>query len=814
VGATGQARFGDLLKGYREHARLSQEDLASRAGLSRRGISDLERGARLVPQRETTRRLIAALDLTAAQQATLLAAAREGRFEEPPSVAPAPRLPLPLTSFIGRERELRELSSALRTSRLLTLTGIGGIGKTRLALELARRMATEFADGVAVVDLSSLADEGLVTQAVGAALGVRERPGQPIATRLEEALSERELLLVLDNCEHVLDASAALTDQLLRTCPDLRILATSREPLRVGGETRWMLTPLPLPLENPDSEPSEAVLLFRDRARAQDASFRLNDANLTAIAEVCRRLDGLPLAIELAATWVPVLPPDEIARRLDDRLPLLTGGSRAAQPRQQALRASLDWSYDLLSEPDRVVFRRLAVFAGGWTLEAAEAVCGDSGSAPQTVLASLARLADKSMVQIETVGSGVRYRFLETVRQYGLEKLRASDESAQLSGQHAAFFVDLAARATSELAGPPSPDKHVQLEAEHDNLRATVRWVIGRGDADAAYLLGAALARFSQIGNHLAEGRAWLAEILTLSDEPTLGRARVLIGAGLLAAYQGDYEFATESLLDGVRICRVLGEDRELAHGLFALGLIAWTRGDAQAARRYGQEGLLVSRRAEHRGFEALHLFIGAAAAVESGDRAMARTLAEQSRTLASHARFGRAIGLSLGVLGTVSYLEADYRQASSLLEQAIEQLHTAGIPVAVAWVTSLLGRVASAQGNYAEARERSGDALRLVRSFNLKGRAPFVLEGLAEALAHDGDAEGAVLLASAAQAIRRRLGASTSEAEQARLDEWLARARAELDSGADAAWAAGQAMALDEAIESALGLAGAVTAR
>jgi non-specific serine/threonine protein kinase len=684
-------------------------------------------------------------------------------------------------------------------------------------------LAADFPDGVALVDLSSLTDEGLVAQAVGAALGIRERPGQPIARSRVEALGEHEVLLVLDNCEHVLDACAAVADRLLRACPGLRILATSREPLRIEGETRWMLPPLRLPPPAGDASGeiglTEAVLLFRDRARALDASFQLTDGNIGAVADVCRRMDGLPLAIELAATWIPVLPPDEIARRLDARLALLARGSRAAQPRQQTLRASLDWSYDMLSEADRVLFRRLAVFAGGWTLDAAEAVCPgpsaqvDGDAEEQDVLASLGRLADKSLVKVDTAASGVRYRFLETVRQYAEEKLRASDEAERLAARHAAFFVDLAARATSELTGPPSADKHIQLEAEHDNLRATVRWVIGCADADAAHLLGAALARFSQIGNHLAEGRAWLAEILTLSNEPTVGRARVLIGAGLLAAYQGDYEFATESLLDGVGICRMLHEDRELAHGLFALGLGAWTRGDFQAARRCGEEGVLVSRRAGHRGFEALHLFVSAAAAVEAGDHTTARALAEQSRTLATHAQFGRAIGLSLGVLGTLSYLEADYGEASALLELAIDELHSAGIPVAVAWVTSLLGRIAAAQGDFAQARDRSAEALRVVRSFNLRGRAPFVIEGLAEALASDGELEGAVLLASAAQAFRRRLGASRSEVEQARLDEWLARARVMLGSAADAASTAGEGLSLDEAIGSALGFC-AVAAR
>ena len=807
VASAGETAFGELLKRYRESAHLSQADLAARAGLSRRGISDLERGARRAPQRETTRRLMDGLGLSEPQRSLFLDAARDGHFVTPGAQLTS-ALPFALSSFVGREREVEDVVNLLQTARLLTLTGIGGIGKTRVALNVARRLQAEYADGVALVDLSSLGDANPFLQTVATALGLRERPGEPIARTLIDCLRDRQTLIVLDNCEHLLDACALFAEESLRACGELRILATSREPLGVAGETRWTLPPMYVPTGNDASAAelaaSEAVRLFYERARALDAGLKLTHENLLAMVDICRRLDGLPLAIELAATWVTVLPTMEIARRVDSRLPVLARGSRTAQPRQQTLRASLDWSFDLLSEPQAALFQRLSVFAGGWTLEAAESVCAEGPVRIDDLLGTLSQLVDKSLVQVDASAPRGRYRFLETVRQYAREKLQASGEAARVSANHAAYFVNLAAQATSQLSGPPDSGRQVELALEHDNLRATVRCVLANADVQAAHVLGTALARFSQIGNHLTEGRAWLADILALSDEPTAGRARTLIGAGLLGAYQGDYAFAEACLADGVSLCRALGEDRELAHGLFALGLMAWTRGDHEAAGRFGAEGLAVSGRAGHKGFQALHLFICAAAAAEEGDRVAARRLAEQCHMLATHARFGRAIGLSLGVLGLLRWLEADYQAADALLEQAIQELYHAGIPVAVAWAMSLRARVAAAQSNHAQALELSIGAVGLVKSFNLKGRAPFVLRS-AEVMAGDGQPERAVLLAAAADAIRRRIGTTAPPMERAHVSEWMGPVRRSLGPRADELWERGVRLSLDDAVTTAL---------
>jgi non-specific serine/threonine protein kinase len=352
-------------------------------------------------------------------------------------------LPLQLTSFVGREQALAEVGQLLATTRLLTLTGAPGVGKTRLALQVADEMWDAYADGVWLVELAALADPALVPQAVAAVLGVQEPPGRPLLGTLAEALRAQQVLLVLDNCEHLLAACATLADQLLRAGPHLEILATSREALAVAGETTWRVPSLAVPADAPASGDGgatlvecEAVRLFVARACAAVPSFTLTERNAGAVGHVCRRLDGIPLALELAAARVRALPVEQLAVRLDDRFRLLAGGSRAALPRQQTLRAAVDWSYALLPEAEQVLLRRLAVFAGGWTLEAAEAVCAGDGLAPENVLELLVELVNKSLVLAEEAGGERRFRLLETLRQYAWEKLQAAGEEAAVRGRH------------------------------------------------------------------------------------------------------------------------------------------------------------------------------------------------------------------------------------------------------------------------------------------------------------------------------------------------------------------------------------------
>ena len=497
---------------------------------------------------------------------------------------PRHNLPVQLTSFVGRDRELSEVRQLLLKERLVTLTGAGGVGKTRLALQIAADLVDQFPDGVWLVDLAPLADPNLVPQAVSAALGVREQPERPLLQTLEDVLRPQHLLLVLDNCEHLVAGCAVLAEALLRACPHLRILVTSREPLGITGETDWRVSPLTSP--DPEHLPSleslvqyEAVRLLLDRAGLAAPSFAITQQNAAAVAQVCKQLDGLPLALELAAARVKVLSVEQLAARLGDRFRLLTGGSRSALPRQQTLRALVDWSYDLLTPPEQVLFRRLAVFAGGSTLDATEAVCAGDGIEPGEVLEHLARLVDKSLVVADPSTAGeLRYRLPETIRQYSAEKLAETGEGATLRGRHRDWYLALAERARQDVL---DPQRLASLEREYDNLRAALRWSIDSGQAEPGLRLATGLCDFWQVRGYSSEGCAWLAELLALPAGPTAAtaRARALEWAGRLAYLQGDD-------LDRQRIVT----------SLLALGHDALRRGDALRARLLFNESLGLAR--------------------------------------------------------------------------------------------------------------------------------------------------------------------------------------------------------------------------
>ena len=429
-------------------------------------------------------------------------------------------LPAQLTSFVGREREMPEIASLLDATRLLTLTGAGGSGKTRLGLEVAGRLTEDFRDGVWLADLARLADPNLVPQAIAAALGVRDEGLRPLLDQLSDYCQPREMLLLLDNCEHLIDACAAVAHRLLSAAPDLKILATSREPMGIGGEITFVVPTLAVP--DPGSLPPldalmrfDAIRLFTERARIARPDFALTEANGAAVAEICRRLDGMPLAIELAASRVRLLPVEEIRARLADRFELLTGGSRIALPRHQTLRATIEWSYALLTEPERGLLRRLAVFAGGWTLQAAEVVCGVHDDAAQPhVLDLMARLADKSLVIPEWRGRAGRYGMLETLRQFALEQLEQCGEAADTRRRHAAYFVALAEEAEEALMGSEQRAWQARLDDEHNNIQVAFDWLasaearsVQARPEEAALRMAGALWRYWEVRGHVAEGR-------------------------------------------------------------------------------------------------------------------------------------------------------------------------------------------------------------------------------------------------------------------------------------------------------------------
>ncbi|MBA2454591.1 MAG: hypothetical protein H0V47_15580, partial [Chloroflexia bacterium] len=513
----------------------------------------------------------------------------EGSVTQPPTPVSHQRataqhnLPAPLTSFIGRRDELDSLGKLLQTSRLTTLTGVGGSGKSRLALELARERAETYPDGVRLAELAALSDPALVTVTVAAAVGAREHPEHSPLDMLVEALQNRELLLVLDNCEHLIEACANLAHALLEACPQLHIVATSREALHVPGEVNWRVPPLSLPPSHTGAQPgetddpeqlleNEAIALFVDRVRWVRPGFVLTTSNAPFVSQICRRLDGLPLALELAAARASVLAPEQLAARLDDALRLLSDGSRTASHRQHTLRATLDWSFALLDRPEQVLLRRLAVFSGGWTLDAIESVCawhrdepGDAPSIDETdVLPLLAQLVDKSLVQVEETDpgdagfAGVRYRLLETVRQYATEQLVNSAEADKFRKRHSCFFAELAEQSDDGLKGAQQVQWLERMSADHDNVRAALVWAF-EGDAELGARLASAMWRFWYTRDHRSEGREWLARALALAHSfPLHLRAAILRSAGALAWSQGDYEEARTMAEESVALYRDL----------------------------------------------------------------------------------------------------------------------------------------------------------------------------------------------------------------------------------------------------------------
>jgi predicted ATPase/DNA-binding winged helix-turn-helix (wHTH) protein len=684
-----------------------------------------------------------------------------GTFPAPRGVvARAHNLPRALTSFVGREGEAVEVRALLATTPLVTLTGPGGSGKTRLALRVAadvkaaagaaggagpgghaRSPSPDAPDGVWFVDLAPVADGALIPRAVAAAVGVREVPGQPLPAILAGALRQRALLLVLDNCEHLVDACAHLVETLLRAAPRLRVLTTSREPLRAAGEAVYRVPPLAAPDAAGDESAERvavypAVRLFVERARSVQPAFRLTAANAAAVAQVCRRLDGLPLAIELAAARIRVLSPAQLVARLDDRFALLTGGDRTAVRRQQTLRASLDWSYELLTGAERTLLRRLAVFAGGCTLEAAEAVGNDEaagfavreGEAVGTadVLDLLTSVVDKSLVVVEEepgpdpalpAAAGddppgsLRYRSPETVRRYALERLDASGEAGRARAAHARFFLDLAERAAPELGGRRQAGWHARLETEHDNLRAALTWSVQTGDAERALRLVAALHWFWYRRRYWEEGYAWPARVLALpgAQEPTPLRARVLESAALFAMWR-EPAAALAMWEESVAINRRHGRLSRTAqtHTFQAWLLVRLGRLNEAHARAAAALSLAESAADGDGCANALALL--AAVAARRGEHAAAREHHEAA--LALRRASGDVSARSLLLLDTAkaAFLAGEDALARARGEEALRTAREAGIRQAVEEELRLIARVALAQGDLATATARAAE--------------------------------------------------------------------------------------------------------
>ena len=707
--------------------------------------------------------------------------------QEPPSSAslpwreravPAP-LPVPLTPLVGRAREVTEVGELLRRhdAHLVTLVGAGGVGKTRLALGVAEAVRPEFADGVAFVPLAPLTDPALVLPAIAQAFGVPESGDRSPAEGLTAYLHAKRLLLVLDNFEHVIEAAPALAD-LLAAAPKVVALVTSRTGLRLSGERVVPVRPLPLPDRHAGRDPGrllacDAVRLFVERAQAVNAGFALTAENAPTVAAICRRVDGLPLAIELAAARLSHLPPAALLARLERRLPLLTGGARDLPARQRTMRDAIAWSHDLLTAEEQALFRRLAVFAGGFTLDAAETVAGDSDGrdgreATIDVLDGVASLFHKSLLRREAAsGDEPRYAMLETIREFGLEALAAGGETAAVRAAHAAFYLALAERAWPDLAagGAKGTAWLDRLERELDNLRVALTGLEQAGDAAAVLRLAAVLGPFWLLRSHRAEGRAWLERALARSPSdpaPSDARGRALEWAAVLAFTQGDRGRAAELAEDWLARCRRAGDAWGIASAVNLLGAIARAEGDGPEA--------------EARFAEALALF---------------RRLGDRSR-----------VALVLCNAGALALGQGDPERAAALLEEALALYRELDDSYWTAVVLSNLALVASDRGDRQRAAALYAESLARWRAVGTKEGLVDWLARVATLAATGGRPEPAARLFGAAEALREAIGYRFERPEQARYERGVAVARTAAGGTAlAAAWAAGRALPLEAAL-------------
>ena len=734
-------------------------------------------------------------------------------------------LPQQVTSFVGRETQVAEVNAWLGKTRLLTLTGAGGAGKTRLALQVAADLLDGEGDGVWLVELAPLSDPALVPQAVADVLGIKEQAEQPIPRTLVDALRSKRLLLVLDNCEHLVAACASLAADLLRNCPGVHVLATSREALNVAGEQSYRVPSLTLP--DPKQAPTgeslsqfEAVRLFIERAKAVQPAFAVTDANAPAVAQVCWRLDGIPLALELAAARVRSLAVEEVNARLDQRFRLLTGGFRTALPRQQTLRALIDWSYDLLTGTEKTLLRRLSVFAGGWTLAAAEGVCPAGGMEDWEVLEGLTGLVDKSLVVYgeQAEGGGDRYRLLETVRQYAQERLQESGEAKAVGNRSASWFLSFAEEAEAQLTGPEQAMWLERLEAEHDNLRASLSWdeesAVG---AEENLRLAGALWRLWYIRGHCSEGRCWLGRTLERSQgrehagslEALAVRSKALNGAGNLAESQGDYAEARALHGESLAIRRQLGNQQGIAASLGNLGNVAYHQGDYAGARALHEESLAIKRQFGSPQSLAASLGNLGNVALCQGDYAGARALHEESLAVERQLGNQQGIAESLGNLGSVADSQGDYVGARALHEESLAICRQLGDQKGIADSLGNLGNVALCQGDYAAARALQVESLAIQRQLGNQEGVAYSLEGMAGVADGLNKTSRAAQLWGAASSLRDTIGCPLSPAEQEKTAKVIASVREALGENAfAAAWDAGRAMTREQAVEYALSTA------
>jgi predicted ATPase/DNA-binding winged helix-turn-helix (wHTH) protein len=768
----------------------------------------------------------------------------------PPSQGPKHNLPAQTTPFIGREDAIRAVKGILSNThvRLLTLSGVGGTGKTRLALQATAEMVDEFEQGVYFVPLAALSDAALVLPTIAKVFDVREVTGRPLQEQLQDYLREKQMLLVLDNFEQVIDAAPRITD-LLTAAPRLKVLVTSREVLRLSGETNYPVPPLSLP--DPKRLPPlerftqyDAVKLFIERALAVKPAFAVTNQNAAAVVEICHRLEGLPLAIELAAARVRVLPPQRMLVELSHRLSFLIGGARDLPARQKTLRSTIDWSHALLTGDEQQLFRRLAVFVGGCALEAIEAICNIEPNL--SVLETVESLVGKSLVKQTEARGEPRFAMLETIREYARDRLIAAGDEERVRERHRDYFLSLAEQAEPKLMGAEQGAWLQRLEEEYENLRAGLDWSLIEVGSGGSLRLCGALHQFWFVRGHHSEGREWCLRALgkTGAEERTSERAKALNVAGVLARRQGDYPAARALGEESLAIQRQLGDRRGMATSLHDLGNVAMRQGDFASARALYEESLSISRELgdragigsslndlgnvamEHSFARALYeeslaisrelgdrmgiaseLHNLGRVAMAQGDIASARALFEES--LAISRELGNRMGIShsLAALGTMAFEKGDYPAAGALYEESLAISRNLGNRLGIAHTLDNLGEVAFEQRDYPAARKLYEQGLVIWRELGNRAGIANSLEGLAPVVAALGDSLRAARLWGAAERLREEIGSSLPPNERPQYDRCVVAARAVLkdDAAFDRAWQEGGALTLKQAMELAL---------
>ena len=671
-------------------------------------------------------------------------------------------LPVPISSFVGRAHELAEIKKMLSNARLVTLTGVGGSGKTRLAIRVATDLINSYKHGVWWVDFSSLSNAALIPQSVARSLGVRESRRQTLTESIASFLQKKELLLVLDNCEHLVEACAQISNDLLTQCSDLKIMATSREALQVDGENVFTVPTLPTPKTDRISIAEllleyESVKLFVTRARAAQSHFVFDDNTALMVAQICRHLDGIPLAIELAVARLITMSVEQIVVQLNDRFRLLIGGSRISLPRQQTLQAMIDWSYDLLSEEEKILFRRLAVFVGGWSLEAAEAVCSVDGIETKQVYDCLSQLAHKSMLVTEHNHAGVRFYMLETIRQYAEEKLSESQETETMSNRHLEFFVILAENIKPKLRSAERTSYKKQLDVEHDNLRVALRWSLDGPTHDRIEMgarIACALEPFWKYQGHYREGRAWLEKSLKLLGASEFSSAplyaKTLYSEGHLATYQEDFASARPLLEKSIALYKYI-EPLDIRSLAAALTMLATATSPENLALAYDLSAeavkLCLTLGPEGTADLARSLVFAGHFAYQKGDYNMAKSYAEESRALWQQTDYFWESAASISNLGHIAVRRKDYFSARTYYEESLRLHQEAEDVWAIATLISWLGDLERIVGNYEEAGRRYRVSLKMWRDMGVEQQVGLDLRDLGLVEMHQGHYDHALKL-------------------------------------------------------------------